>query len=140
MDPTRFHGGPWSLIGCTNHVVGIFKGNDDPSVMCTTPQAPVDGINVTRVSLRLTPLEVSGSVASSEYRVELLPDLVACADWEPKDWNNRTLVDLGDIMDSEEEDKRIAAYHHSRRDILGSTSCISPLARIHGKATSAEQS
>ena len=72
---------------------------------------PANGspLNVIRVNLRLAPLEVSGSVASSEYGFELLPDLVACADWDQKDWDSRTLVDLGNM----DPDERIA--HHSKR-------------------------
>ena len=76
---------------------------------------PVNGspLNVIRVDLRLAPLEVSGSVASAEYGVELVPDLVACADWDQKDWNSRTIVDLGD-MDPDERvarpSKRLGPY------------------------------
>ena len=97
----------------------------------------MDGINVTGVSLRLAPFEVSGSVASSEYVVELLPDLVVYADWEPKDWSSRTLVDLGDIvMDPEEEDKRASS---PEEEISWALPLISLLARIRERATSVEQ-
>ena len=39
-----------------------------------------DRINIIRVSLCHAPLEVSDSVASSEYGERLLPDLLKCAE------------------------------------------------------------